>query len=92
MVLEVEKLRSLRDELARARTTSKDVRSSVRRTQNSLQDLMLRAMTAEGDAEKLRNQLAAADEQVLLFCTFKSRFVPNDDACVAHHGSNTASK
>lgn len=65
-VMEVEKLRSLRDELARARTTSRDVRSSVESTQSAIRDLTRRGLAAEADAEKLRNHLAAADEQVII--------------------------
>ena len=60
----MEKLRSLRDELASARTTSRDVRTSVDRTQSALQALTRRAVAAEQDADKLRNHLAAVDEQV----------------------------
>jgi hypothetical protein len=62
--LGLERMRTLRDELARARTTFQDVQSSVERTQNIIRDLTNRAVAAEGNAEKLRDDLATADEQV----------------------------
>jgi hypothetical protein len=61
----IDALRHIRNELAAARATSVDVRTSAERTQSAIRDLTRRAVAAERDAERLRDHLEAADEHAV---------------------------